>query len=220
MTDQDFRVFVQARMSSTRFPGKVLAPFRGRPMIDHVVSRVSEAVPLDRITVATSTQSSDDPIEAYVEEMGVAVFRGALENVLGRFQACLEEYPCRWLFRVSADSPLFDQAVFSLMLPHLNRTDLDIVTNVYPRTFPRGNSLEMLETSTFARLDSDSLRAELNEHVTKTYYENPSMYRILNVESSGEDRSQIDLCVDTVDDLRRLEALAEEQQVAAWRVGA
>ena len=104
MQSQDFRVFVQARMSSVRFPGKVLAPFRGRPIIDHVLSRIAQAVPSDRTIVATSTEPSDDPLAAYLNGSGVSVFRGPLDDVLLRFQMCLEQFPCRWMVRVSADS--------------------------------------------------------------------------------------------------------------------
>ena len=215
MQSQDFRVFVQARMSSARFPGKVLAPFRGRPIIDHVLSRIAQAVPSDRTIVATSTEPSDDPLAAYLNGSGVSVFRGPLDDVLLRFQMCLEQFPCRWMVRVSADSPLLDSKMFARMLPYVERDDLDIVTNVFPRTFPKGNSLEMVRATTFAEIDSTSLRPELREHVTRLIYEEPSKYRILNIESEDGDRSHSSLCVDTIDDLQRLDALAEEQELAA-----
>ena len=214
MGEQDFRVFVQARMSSTRFPGKVLAPFKGKPIIDHVVSRIAQAVPSDRITVATSTERSDDPLAVYLVGLGVSVFRGPLDDVLRRFQLCQEKFPCRWMVRVSADSPLLDSKLFAQVLPHVERDDLDIVTNVFPRTFPKGNSLEMLKAATFAKIDSTGLRPELREHVTRMAYEEPSKFRILNIESEDGDRSHISLCVDTVDDLQRLDAISDRQAVA------
>ena len=145
------RVFIQARMSSSRFPGKVLAPFHGRPIIAHVISRIEVAVPLDQITVASSSDPSDDPLACYLRELGVAVFRGPLDNVFQRFQMCLEEYPCQWLFRLSADSPLLDGEMIERMLGYADRDELDLVTNVFPRTFPRGRSLEMLNSTTFSQ---------------------------------------------------------------------
>src|SRR6185503_15435408 len=116
VTEPAFRVFVQARMSSQRFPGKVLAPFRGEPIISHVVARAAAAVPRDAITVATSSERSDDPLVRYLEGEGVSVFRGPLDDVLGRFQACLSAHPCEWLFRVCADSPLLDHHVILRMM--------------------------------------------------------------------------------------------------------
>jgi spore coat polysaccharide biosynthesis protein SpsF len=98
------RVFVQARMTSRRFPGKVLAPFRGRPVVSHVLERVASAVSRDRIVLATSREPSDDPLALFVEREGFAVFRGP-SMTWSRFQRCLEAFPCAWFARISTDSP-------------------------------------------------------------------------------------------------------------------
>src|SRR5436190_24302869 len=98
------RAFVQARMSSSRFPGKVLAPLHGQPLIRHVLERLAAVLPEQCIVVATSREASDDPLAAYLATLGVPVYRGELENVVGRFQRCLEAFPCEWLVRISADS--------------------------------------------------------------------------------------------------------------------
>lgn len=204
------RAFIQARMSSARFPGKVLAPFLGRPMISCTIERVAAGLSRDRLVVATSSDPADDPLAAYADELGVPVFRGSRDNVLGRLQACLAAYPCRWFFRVCADSPLVDVDLVRRMSEYAGRADLDLVTNVFPRTFPKGQSLELLEAATFARLDADRLDARTREHVTTVYYEQPSRFRILNVTAAGRSLAALNLSVDTVDDLRRVEALAAE----------
>src|SRR5258707_10261246 len=95
-------------MTSQRFPGKMLAPFRGLPLIRKVIERVSAGIMSDQIVVVTSSDSTDDPLALYVESLGVAVFRGPLQNVLRRFQLCLEHMPCDWFFRISGDSPFYD----------------------------------------------------------------------------------------------------------------
>ena len=100
------RVFIQARMSSQRFPGKVLAPFNGKPLIAQVIWRLTQVISADAVVVATSMEPTDDPLAAYVRELGIAVFRGPLSNVFRRFQLCLETYPCTWSVRICADSPL------------------------------------------------------------------------------------------------------------------
>src|SRR5438128_10889412 len=100
------RAFIQARMNSERFPGKVLAPLWGTPIISHVISRVSGAVSLSHVTVATSTERSDDPLAKYLQSEGVSVFRWPLDDVFQRFRLCLEEYPCDWFFRICSDYPL------------------------------------------------------------------------------------------------------------------
>lgn len=207
------RTFIQARMSSSRFPGKVLATLHDKPVIDHVVERVASAMPLEQIVVATSTDPSDDPLTRHLEKSGVLVFRGPLENVLQRFQLCLETYPCTWFFRVSADSPLLDASLFPQMLAHCTREDLDIVTNVFPRTFPKGHSLEMLHSATFASLQADELDANEQEHVTLTYYNHPERFRILNISSGNPNAANQSMVVDTLEDLRRLEASPQGDQV-------
>src|SRR5262245_18083216 len=89
------RAFIQARMSSRRFPGKVLAPYRGRPRITHVLSAIDAAfggsVPL---SVLTGTDRPDDPLRVYLDSLGVDVWRGPLDDVYDRFRQCLEARPC------------------------------------------------------------------------------------------------------------------------------
>ena len=205
MTDVAVLVFVQARMSSRRFPGKVLAPFRGRPVIDLVVEQVAKALPRDRIIVATSTEPSDDPLAAHLRAREVSVFRGSLEDVFGRFQGCLTEHPCTWFFRVCADSPLLNPQLFVRLLEHRS-ADVDLVTNVFPRSFPKGQSLELVNAQTFRALDSKSLSLEQREHITKVFYDDPSRFHIANVAADGLDLSRTSVTLDTLDDFLALES--------------
>ena len=203
------RVFIQARMSSKRFPGKVLAPFNGIPMLTCVIERVNRVIPSSRIVVLTSTHQSDDPLVCYVQHAGISVCRGALENVFGRFQSCLREYPCSWFFRICADSPLLDNVVLQTMLNYSDRSDVDLITNVFPRTFPKGQSVEMLNTDIFAGIDLQGLTSEQQEHITKVYYEKPDEFKIVNVESSDKELANLNFSVDTVEDLYRLQNFPE-----------
>jgi spore coat polysaccharide biosynthesis protein SpsF len=89
----DVKAFVQARMSSTRFPGKVLAPLHGQPIVVHVVRAAGAAVGPDNVVVATSDEASDDPLAEYLDSAGVSCFRGPLEDVLERFRLCARAHP-------------------------------------------------------------------------------------------------------------------------------
>lgn len=202
----NIRVIVQARMNSARFPGKVLAPFNGLPIIAHVIERLSKTIALERIVLATSNEISDDPLAVFVRQIGVNVFRGSLDNVFERFRGCLREYPCDWFFRICADSPLIDGALLERMLPHYRSRDLDLVTNVQVRTFPRGRSVEFVRAETFENIDPVILSEEEREHVTTVYYRNPKIFKILNIESSDPTLAGLNYCVDKVEDLLRLEA--------------
>lgn len=208
VTVPDVRLFIQARMSSARFPGKVLAPFCGRPLIASTISRAADALGIDRIVLATTTDDADDPLAAYVRELGVMVFRGSRDNVLGRLQECLAAFPCRRFFRVCADSPLVDVDLIREMAAYAARPDLDLVTNVFPRTFPKGQSLELIAADTFAAIDGDLLDDAAREHVTRVYYDQPARFRILNLTAPDHSCVGLNLAVDTLDDLRRIEALA------------
>jgi spore coat polysaccharide biosynthesis protein SpsF len=201
------RVFIQARMSSTRFPGKVLAPFRDRPLIAHLLERVAQVLPPSHVVVATSCEPADDPVASYVRDLGISVFRGPLENVFRRLQLCLEAYPCKWFFRICADSPLLYGQLLQAVMIYSLRSDLDLVTNVYPRTFPKGQSVEMIRAATFAAIDSDRLTTEEQEHVTKYFYNQPGRFNLLNVDSGNAALAKMSYVVDTIEDLRRLEKL-------------
>lgn len=206
------RAFIQARMSSRRFPGKVLAPLAGQPIIWRVLEQVQHVFSRDRIVVLTSTESSDDPLACYVRSLDVAVYRGELDNVAARFQGGLATYPCSWFVRLCADSPLLSSSVLQAVTQHQKRRDLDLVTNVYPRTFPKGQSVEMVNAETFVAVDTQRLSDDEREHVTLTFYRQPQRFRILNVPSLDPRQADRSFVVDTMDDLRRLDEL--------WQVGA
>lgn len=202
------RAFIQARMSSRRFPGKVLAPFRGAPLVSHVVARAAEALGAGRVTVLTSTDRTDDPLAAFLRAEGVDVFRGPLDDVFGRFRACLVVRPCDWVARVSADSPLLDAALLREMAAAAVAAgdSLDLLTNVAPRTYPHGLSIEVVRSAVLLAVDVAALSPPEREHVTPVFYASPGAYRIRNVESGDPALAATSLAVDTLEDLARLEA--------------
>ena len=197
------RAFIQARMSSRRFPGKVLAPFRGEPMIVHTVRAVADALGPDAITVVTSDDATDDPLAAFLATRGVACFRGPLDDVFQRFRLAAAALPCEWILRVSADSPLLDPTIVRQVI-RAARPDLDLVTTTFPRTFPKGQNAELIRTSALLSIDAKILDTEEREHVTPYLYRHADAFRILNITSSSA-ADQESCAVDTLDDLRRLE---------------
>lgn len=199
-------VFIQARMSSSRFPGKVLAPVNGSPMISRVISCVAHARDKRAIVVATSAEASDDPLAAYVQSLGIKVFRGPLHDVFKRFRLCLQENPCDWFFRISADSPLLNSRIMKAMLTLVDPS-IDLITNVQKRTFPHGQSVELLNARAFERIDEARLTDDQREHMTKYYYEHAQELRILNIEATDPAYSKLDFVIDTLDDLRRVEVM-------------
>jgi spore coat polysaccharide biosynthesis protein SpsF len=202
--------FVQARMSSRRFPGKVLAPFKGQPVIRHVLAAVSKAVPTSPIVLATSSDASDDPLAAYVSSLEIPVHRGSLEDVFGRFRTCLDRFPCAWVLRVSGDSPLLDPRIVRALVDRVEQSSrrIDLVTTIFPRTFPRGQNAELIRAETLRGVDLDALTGHDREHVTPFFYRNPERFQIVNVTSGAPRLADMSFAVDTLEDLGRLEAAA------------
>ncbi len=203
----DYRVLIQARMSSNRFPGKALAPLLGRPMIASALARLCEFVPRERMLLVTSQEVTDDPLADYVSErLDFNVFRGALDNVVGRFQSALKEYPAEWFVRICGDSPAIDPNLLCWMLSRLT-ADTDLMSNAVRRTFPPGQSIEIVRTSRFLEIDLGALDADEREHITLIYYRHPDEYRITAVESADTSMADRRLVVDTIEDMRKMEEI-------------
>lgn len=192
-------------MSSRRFPGKVLAPFRGRPIIWHVLDRVARALPDVPRLVVTSNDPSDDPLAAYLADLGQPCFRGPLDDVLERFRLAAKQYAASYLLRICADSPLLDERVLTAVVGAHDRS-LDLVTTTRPRTFPKGHNAELINAASLAALTD--LDADDREHVTRAFYRQPERFKIVNVESGDPSLAQLELAVDTIEDLHRLERTA------------
>lgn len=197
-------------MSSNRFPGKVLAPFRGEPIILHVVRRLARVISLSDIVVTTSSEISDDPLVTYLKSVDINVFRGPLNDVFDRFRLCLDEHHCDWILRVSGDSPLLEPNVVRAVINESDRGDCDLVSTISPRTFPKGQNAELIRASLFNSVRTDQLTATDKEHVTPFFYKRLREYRICSVKSGLPDLVRLSLAVDTVEDLRRIESLTKK----------
>ena len=196
-------------MSSARFPGKMLAPFRGRPLIAQVLGRFRETQLHSRIVVLTSWDPTDDPLADFVaNRCAVPVFRGDLDNVAARFQSALKEYPCEWFVRICGDSPWIDASLVQAMIGFCN-PDHDLVSNVVDRTFPPGQSVECVRSDTFQALDARKLTPSQQEHVTKVFYDRPDEWRLCSVVCENAEWAKVHMVVDQLDDLQALQAGAE-----------
>ncbi|HET7568269.1 MAG TPA: NTP transferase domain-containing protein [Gaiellaceae bacterium] len=193
---------VQARMSSQRLPGKVLAPLAGRPALAWLLERLAGF----EVVVATSGEPSDDPVAAFCAERGVECFRGPLADVAARFAGAVERYGLDAFVRVNGDSPLLDPALVARGIELFRATEPDLATNVFPRSFPPGQSVEVVRAETFlaARPEFDERD---REHVTTFFYARPERFRIENFAAAAPYEGPSH-ALDTAEDLARLEAWA------------
>lgn len=198
-------IFVQARMSSSRYPGKVLAPLQGKPLIKHIVERAEQVKKKNKVVVLTSTDCSDDPLVAYLESIGTLYFRGSLENVFERFQNCAGQYPSQYFVRLCADSPFIDPALIDSLLDYVQASEYDLISNACGRKFPKGQSVEIIKTKLFLNVNSITLSEHEQEHVMPYFYSHKNDYRSLFFDLT-KSLGHINMCVDTLEDLKNLES--------------
>ena len=209
---------VQARMSSRRLPGKPLLDINGRALLGRVVDRLRQAERLSRIVVATSDQPEDQPVVDFCALEGVPCARGPLDDVARRFRAVAGDEDADSFVRINGDSPLIDPALVDRAVSYFQQGGCDLVTNVQTRTFPKGQSVEVLLTETFVCACDAMTTDRQREHVTTVYYERPEMYRILNF-TSGAVCGDINLSVDTREDAALIEAILARSgnRPGGWR---
>jgi spore coat polysaccharide biosynthesis protein SpsF (cytidylyltransferase family) len=199
---------IQARMSSSRLPGKVLKLVRGKSALARVVERVRRARTPQMVAVATTTNASDDAIERACAALGTLCFRGQEHDVLHRFYVAAKLYGGDAIMRVTADCPLIDPMVVDAVGDVFGRGEHDYVANINPPTYPDGLDVELF---TFAALESAWRGARLRserEHVTLYIRNHPELFRIGNIRCD-RDLSHLRWTVDEPRDLEFVEAVYE-----------
>lgn len=200
---------IQARMSSTRLPGKVLAAIAGEPMIVRVVERVRAATAVDRTVVVTSERPDDDPLVAALERRAIPVFRGSLEDVLDRFYRAAQHLGGETIVRITGDCPLIDPAVIDRVVGVHHAVGAEYTTNTLRYTYPDGLDVEVMAFPALARAHAEAQRPSEREHVTP-YLRDPARFRIVNVEHEVDlSPRRLHWCVDTADDLAFVRAVYE-----------
>lgn len=194
---------LQARMSSSRTPGKVLRPILGQPMILRHLERLKRAATLDRIVVATSIGSDDDAIEEVASGAGFDVFRGSLDDVLDRYVQAARRYVPDHVVRVTADCPLADWTLLDRIVRTHLASEADYTSNTLPLTWPNGLNVEVVRTDALERAWRDSSAPYDREHVTP-YVKREDGFRRTAV-LRAPDLSQLRWTVDYPDDFAMVE---------------
>ncbi|MCP4569147.1 MAG: hypothetical protein GY841_16355 [FCB group bacterium] len=202
-------IIIQARMSSTRFPGKMLYEIQGKPLLQYLIESMQKCKTTDGLIVATSHLPSDDPIEEFCISVGAQCFRGRLNNVAERFNRCIDAYPCNAFVRVCGDSPLLDWRIVDRLVQiyrgkNPEGKEFDLVTNVGCPTTPAGQHAEVVNSDTFDRELVWWMSDEQREHVTKVFYDNEEFYDIFRVITKP-----LRMVVDTEKDMKRFQEWIE-----------
>jgi spore coat polysaccharide biosynthesis protein SpsF (cytidylyltransferase family) len=197
---------IQARSSSVRCPGKMLRPLHGRPMIDWVIEAAQRAPGLDAVAVATSADPSDDALARHVAARGVALHRGPLDDVAGRMREAATALSCDAFVRINGDSPLLDSTLIARAVALFRQGGFDLVSNVVVRSFPKGQSVEVISRTAMENAYAQMRTAEEREHVTPYFYRHPQDFRIGSF-TADEPMPKLQMSVDTEADFARCAAV-------------
>lgn len=201
---------LQARMSSTRLPGKVLADVVGAPMVLRQVERLRRVASIDRLVAATSDQASDDPLAQALDAAGVEVFRGSLDDVLGRFAGAVAGLGDNDLMlRLTADCPLADPVLIEALIASHLASGADYSATTLPhRTYPIGLDAEILGVGLLRLTAAEASDPYEREHVTPFIYRRPERFALGGL-TQAVDESQVRWTVDLASDLDFVRAVYE-----------
>lgn len=177
---------IQARMGSTRLPGKVLMPLCEKPMLFHIVKRLEQSSGLDQLMIATTNETEDDPVEQFCKEQGVVCYRGSTKDVLDRFYKAAEFVGVKnedVIVRITADCPLVDPELLDRMLEAYQQSSVDYFSNVNPPTFPDGLDIEIFSFSSLQKAQQEAKLSSEREHVTLYIRNHPESFTMRNFES-------------------------------------
>jgi spore coat polysaccharide biosynthesis protein SpsF len=208
---------VQARASSARLPGKVLREVAGRPMVAYLLDRLRQAAGLDEVVLATSDHASDDAVAAVAEKEGCQCYRGPLDDVAGRLLGAARATAADAFVRLSGDSPLLDPRLVSRAVSLYGQRDAEIVSNVLARTYPKGQSVEVVATETLARALPQFSDAD-REHVTTYFYRHQDRFRIVGFQRDVS-LAHVQMSVDEPEDFHRFERIVASMQRPHWTYG-
>jgi len=208
---------IQARMGSSRLPGKVMLPLDGSHVLEHDIRRVDSADNVDEVVVATSEKKQDDIIARYAKREGASIYRGSEDDVLRRIYEAAKEHNADVVVRATGDNPLVSPDFIDTAIEELLDSGVDHVSAHLDRTFPCEVTVETFTFESFSEVESASDQPHQREHVTPYYYENRSDFELHNIRSDDvfneeylHNRTDLRLTLDEADDYELLRRIYNE----------
>lgn len=199
-------IIVQARMTSTRLPGKILKQVLSKPLLEYQIERLRRIKPADGIMIATTTNAADDEVIKLCDRLGIEYYRGPEEDVLARYYGAAIQSGADAIVRVTSDCPVIDPEVSGRVIEQflINHPSYDYVSNTLKRTYPRGLDTEVFSFAGLKDAHENAKLAAEREHVTPYFYTRPDMFNIMCVENDA-DNSFHRWTVDTKEDFMLIE---------------
>ncbi len=196
-------ILIQSRLNSARFPGKALHKINDVPLILRVYKQIKKSKYRNKVVVALSNAQSDNKLAFFLKEKKINFFRGSLNNVAKRLFDTSIKHKSKFFMRINGDSPLIKPSIINRAIElHKKNKKYDIITNVMPRTYPKGQSVEIISTEILNKYLKFFNKFD-KEHVTTFFYKQKNLFLIKNFKSKLL-RSKINQCIDYPSDIKRL----------------
>ena len=204
-------ITIEARMGSSRLPGKTLKPLHGRPMLARMIERLKRVKLADIIVLATTDQPQDAPVADLAEEMGIGHYQGSSEDVLDRVLKAAKKYDIGLIVETCGDCPLIDPGILDMQIQAFLDNDVDYVGCHLVKTFAQGLDAKLFTTRTLEEVANITHDPPDRENVSLYIYEHPQKYRLLNIEAQGRcRRPDLRLVVDHQEDFNLIERIYKE----------
>ena len=192
---------IQARMSSSRLPGKVMEKIHeDKRVIDYVVDQLTASKKIEKIIVAIPDTLEDNVTYEHLISKNISVYRGSLKNVLDRYYQCANLNCSSIIVRITADCPLIDPQIVDRVITKFVKNDFDYVANTHPRTFPYGTETEVFSFEALKQAWTETNDEFDQEHVTPYFYKNPEKFKMGNL-SQDLNQSDYRWTIDYAEDL-------------------
>lgn len=204
---------IQARFGSTRLPGKIFKDLCGKPVLWHVVNRLSHSKFLDKIIVATTILPEDDIVEKFCTDNKILFSRGSSEDVLSRYYEAAKKFDAEIVIRITSDCPVIDPQILDTMIEEFTAAskteNIDYMSNSIQRTFPRGLDVEIFTFDVLEKTFNEAVQTYEREHVTPYIYQHPEIFKIKNF-AGEKDYSFHRWTVDTPEDYELIKKIYDE----------
>jgi len=197
--DNQYLAIIQARVGSTRLPGKVLMKLAEKIVLEHVIERVSKFKKINKVIVATSIETEDDKISELCQKLNIICYRGSENDVLDRFYHAAKEFNYSNIIRITGDCPMIDPEIIGQVVKLYEKEKLDYATNVIPPTFPKGLDVEVFTFKALEKAWSEVKPGPEREHVTVYFWQHPEIFKqkhLINKINLSEKRWVLDYEVD------------------------
>lgn len=202
---------IQARMGSTRLPGKILKTVNGKTLLEYQIERVKQAKAIDQIIIATTVKESEQPIVRLCEKIGIDYYRGSEQDVLSRYYEAAQKYNVDVIVRLTSDCPIIDPEVIDKVVNEYveNQSSVDYVSNTLERTYPRGLDTEVFSFTALNKAYHEAVLPRDKEHVTAYLYTNPDLFKLQGVKNE-QNYSSYRWTVDTEEDFELIQLILGE----------